>query len=174
MNITANWSYPTRVLFGPGRIKEIGAACAEAGITRPLLVTDRGLRDMAITQATLDLLEQAGLGRAVFAEVDPNLAVVPGGDNWAPVEDFTYFVEAEPFALPAQLSETPEEEVDATQACGYYTAELIDDGDVEIDDAPVSEFRGDEALDDEYLDDEAETIDGKITIEVVESDDTAR
>ena len=53
-------------------------------------------------------------------------------------------------------------------------AELIDDGDVEIDDAPVSEFRGDEALDDEYLDDEAETIDGKITIEVVESDDTAR
>lgn len=53
-------------------------------------------------------------------------------------------------------------------------AELIDDGDVEADDAPVSEFRGDEALDDEYLDDEAETIDGKITIEVVESDDTAR
>lgn len=53
-------------------------------------------------------------------------------------------------------------------------AELIDDGDVEADDAPVSEFRGDEALDDEYLDDEAETIDGKITIEVVEADDTAR
>lgn len=67
--------------------------------------------------------------RVVIAEVDPNLAVVPGGDNWAPVEDFTYFVEAEPFAFPAQLSETPEEEVDATQACGYYTAELIDDGD---------------------------------------------
>lgn len=72
MNITANWSYPTRVLFGPGRIKEIGAACAEARMTRPLLVTDRGLRDMTITQATLDLMDAAGLGRAVFAEVDPN------------------------------------------------------------------------------------------------------
>ncbi|EYD76093.1 Alcohol dehydrogenase [Rubellimicrobium mesophilum DSM 19309] len=72
MNITANWSYPTRVLFGPGRIKELAAACAEAGIARPLLVTDRGLRDMGITKAALDLLEEAGLGRAVFADVDPN------------------------------------------------------------------------------------------------------
>lgn len=72
MNLTANWSYPTRVLFGPGRIEELGAACAEAGIRRPLLVTDRGLRDMAITKRALDLLEEAGLGRAIFAEVDPN------------------------------------------------------------------------------------------------------
>ncbi len=72
MNITANWSYPTRVLFGPGRIAELAAACAEAGMARPLLVTDRGLRDMAITQRALDLLEGAGLGRAVFADVDPN------------------------------------------------------------------------------------------------------
>ncbi|WP_210527957.1 iron-containing alcohol dehydrogenase [Rubellimicrobium arenae] len=72
MTLTANWSYPTRVLFGAGRISELGAACAEAGITRPLLVTDRGLRDMDITRRALDLLDQAGLGRAIFAEVDPN------------------------------------------------------------------------------------------------------
>jgi alcohol dehydrogenase class IV len=69
---TANWSYPTAIKFGPGRIAEIGAACAQAGIRRPLLVTDRGLAPMAITQATLDLMEAAGLGRALFAEVDPN------------------------------------------------------------------------------------------------------
>ncbi len=73
MNVpTANWSYPTAIKFGPGRIKEIGAACAQAGIKRPLLVTDRGLANMAITQSTLDLLEAAGLGRAIFADVDPN------------------------------------------------------------------------------------------------------
>lgn len=69
---SANWSYPTAIKFGPGRIAEIGAACAQAGITRPLLVTDRGLAPMAITQATLGLMEAAGLGRAIFAEVDPN------------------------------------------------------------------------------------------------------
>ena len=73
MNVpSANWSYPTAIRFGAGRISEIGAACAQAGIRRPLLVTDRGLARMAITARTLDLLEQAGLGRAVFAEVDPN------------------------------------------------------------------------------------------------------
>lgn len=68
----ANWSYPTAIRFGAGRINEIGAACAQAGIKRPLLVTDRGLATMAITTRTLDLLEQAGLGRAMFAEVDAN------------------------------------------------------------------------------------------------------
>jgi alcohol dehydrogenase class IV len=72
MTLVANWSYPTRVLFGPGRIQELASACAEAGMKRPLLVTDRGLRDMDITRRALDLLEEAGLGRAIFSEVDPN------------------------------------------------------------------------------------------------------
>lgn len=72
MSITANWSYPTRVLFGPGRLRELAAACREAGMARPLLVTDRGLREMAITRGALALLEGAGLGRAMFSDVDPN------------------------------------------------------------------------------------------------------
>lgn len=51
-------------------------------------------------------------------------------------------------------------------------AEVVDESDDEYDgDAQVEEFRGDEALDDELLDDDAATIDGKITIEVVEADD---
>jgi 4-hydroxybutyrate dehydrogenase len=72
MTITANWSYPTAMRFGAGRISEIADACAVAGITKPLLVTDKGLADLPITAATLDLLEAAGLGRAIFADVDPN------------------------------------------------------------------------------------------------------
>ena len=72
MSITANWSYPTAIRFGAGRISEIADACAAAGITKPLLITDRGLADMSITIKTLDLLEYAGLGRAIFANVDPN------------------------------------------------------------------------------------------------------
>lgn len=72
MSITANWSYPTSIRFGAGRISEIAEACASAGIKKPLLVTDRGLASMDITTKTLDLLEAAGLGRAIFADVDPN------------------------------------------------------------------------------------------------------
>ena len=72
MNIVANWSYPTAVKLGRGRIKELAEACKTLGIKKPLLVTDRGLANMAITAHALDVLEEAGLGRAIFAEVDPN------------------------------------------------------------------------------------------------------
>ncbi|MCB1332476.1 MAG: iron-containing alcohol dehydrogenase [Roseivivax sp.] len=72
MSPTANWSYPTAIRFGAGRIKEIGAACAAAGIKKPLLVTDRGLAALPVTQGTLALMEAAGLGAAIFSDVDPN------------------------------------------------------------------------------------------------------
>lgn len=72
MTRTANWSYPTPIWFGAGRISELANACAAAGMSKPLMVTDRGLADLPITQTALDHLEAAGLGRALFAEVDPN------------------------------------------------------------------------------------------------------
>ena len=72
MTITANWSYPTAIKFGAGRIKELADHCKAVGMKKPLLVTDRGLSTMAITSQALDILEAAGLGRAMFAEVDPN------------------------------------------------------------------------------------------------------
>jgi 4-hydroxybutyrate dehydrogenase len=72
MQLTANWSYPTTIRFGAGRISEIADACNAAGMRKPLLVTDRGLADLPITTNTLALLEQAGLGNALFADVDPN------------------------------------------------------------------------------------------------------
>jgi 4-hydroxybutyrate dehydrogenase len=77
MTLTGNWSYPTSIRFGAGRIAEIGGACMAAGIRRPLLVTDRGLSGMEITQRTLDILDGEGMGRAMFDRVDPN----PSGEN---------------------------------------------------------------------------------------------
>lgn len=67
-----NWSYPTAIKFGNGRLAELGALCKDAGIARPLLVTDRGLAALPITARALDVLDAAGLGRAVFSQVDPN------------------------------------------------------------------------------------------------------
>ncbi|MGY6549922.1 MAG: iron-containing alcohol dehydrogenase [Roseinatronobacter sp.] len=72
MGPTANWSYPTAIKFGAGRISELAAACRTVGITRPLLVTDRALATLPITAQALDILDAAGLGRAVFTEVDAN------------------------------------------------------------------------------------------------------
>ncbi len=67
-----NWSYPTLIKFGPGRIKELADHCKAVGLKRPLLVTDKALASLPITAAALDILEAAVLGRAVFSEVDPN------------------------------------------------------------------------------------------------------
>lgn len=72
MDLIGNWSYPTKIRFGAGRIAELGDACAEAGIRRPLLVTDRGLALLPVTAKVLDLMADAGLGRARFSDVDPN------------------------------------------------------------------------------------------------------
>jgi alcohol dehydrogenase class IV len=69
---TANWSYPTAVRFGPGRIKELADACRAAGITRPLLVTDAGLAKLPITERALGLLKEAGLPVALFSDVQSN------------------------------------------------------------------------------------------------------
>lgn len=67
-----NWSYPTAIKFGVGRIAELAAHCKAAGIAKPLLVTDRALATLPITAEALGILEAAGLGRAVFSEVDAN------------------------------------------------------------------------------------------------------
>ena len=72
MTVSVNWSYPTAIRFGAGRIAEIDQACAAAGITNPLLITDRVLADLPMVQLSLGYLDTAGLGRAVFSEVDSN------------------------------------------------------------------------------------------------------
>lgn len=72
MTLTANWSYPTAIKFGAGRIRELPEACATAGMKKPLLVTDKGLASLPVTTGALDVMEAAGLGRGLFSDVDPN------------------------------------------------------------------------------------------------------
>lgn len=70
--MNANWSYPTAIRFGAGRIAELAEACIAAGIKKPLLITDKGLAAVPITETALAVMDGAGLGRAIFADVDPN------------------------------------------------------------------------------------------------------
>jgi alcohol dehydrogenase class IV len=67
-----NWSYPTAIKFGVGRISELAGHCMASGITNPLLVTDRALAALPITAEAVAVLKAAGLGEAVFSDVDPN------------------------------------------------------------------------------------------------------
>ncbi len=77
MNWQGNWSFPTPIRFGPGRIKELPAACRRTGMTRPLLVTDPGLAALPMIDAALRSLREAGLEAGLFCGVKPN----PTGAN---------------------------------------------------------------------------------------------
>jgi alcohol dehydrogenase len=67
-----NWSYPNRILFGPGRIAELGEVAKGAGFGKPLIVTDPGLAKLPIIARAKDSLEKAGLSAAVWGDVVPN------------------------------------------------------------------------------------------------------
>ena len=69
---TANWSFPTAVRFGAGRIAELADACKAAGISQPLLVTDTGLAKLDITRSALDIMREGGLTPGIFSDVKPN------------------------------------------------------------------------------------------------------
>jgi alcohol dehydrogenase class IV len=72
MTLTGNWSYPTTIRFGAGRIAELPEACNAAGMRKPLLVTDKGLANLPITANVLRLMNDNNLGDNVFADVDAN------------------------------------------------------------------------------------------------------
>ncbi|MEM9207339.1 MAG: iron-containing alcohol dehydrogenase [Pseudomonadota bacterium] len=85
MSSSVTWSFPTQIRFGAGRISELPNACARAGITRPLLVTDASLASLPITSQAMDLLRAHDLDPGLFAEVQPN----PTDRNLrAGIEDF--------------------------------------------------------------------------------------
>ena len=70
--LTGNWNYPTKIISGPGRIAELGAICRANGITKPLVVTDKGLADTTIISAVHAALKSADLPFALYAEVRGN------------------------------------------------------------------------------------------------------
>ena len=76
-SLTRNWNYPTSIRFGPGRIAELPVVCKELGITRPLLVTDPGLRKLPMIESALASLRAAGIEASVFSDIRAN----PVGKN---------------------------------------------------------------------------------------------
>ena len=70
--LTGNWSYPTAIRFGAGRIRELPEACRELGIRRALLITDAGLAGHAMVAGAVRACEEAGLPCAVFSRVEPD------------------------------------------------------------------------------------------------------
>lgn len=75
----------TRLVFGSGAIDRLGPVARELGFSRPLLVTDRGLRDAGHLERAIGRLRDAGVEAAVFdaCEANPDGAMVDRGVAFA-------------------------------------------------------------------------------------------
>ncbi len=73
----ANWSYPTSIKMGIGRVKELPLACKELGMKAPLLITDPGLAALSIVKQTLDICSKQQINCGLFTAIKPN----PTGQN---------------------------------------------------------------------------------------------
>ncbi len=75
----------TRLVFGSGAIDRLGPLARELGLSRPLLVTDRGLRDAGHLERAIGRLRDAGVEAAVFdaCEANPDGAMVDRGVAFA-------------------------------------------------------------------------------------------
>jgi alcohol dehydrogenase class IV/GMP synthase-like glutamine amidotransferase len=84
--LRGNWNYPTTIWAGPGRIAELAAACASAGIKRPLIVTDEGLTAAPMIKNALAALKDAALfggvrGNPASSHVDAGLRAYRAGNH---------------------------------------------------------------------------------------------
>ena len=67
-----DWSFPIPIAYGPGRLGEIGQRCVAMGLLNPLIVTDKGSRDLPFISRLYRYLADAGLSTALFSEISPN------------------------------------------------------------------------------------------------------
>lgn len=68
----SRFSFPTAISYGPGAIKGLPASLEEVGVTRPLLVTDPGLKETDVYRTARTVLRDSGISFAVFEGVHAN------------------------------------------------------------------------------------------------------
>lgn len=77
LKLNSNWSYPTDIRFGCGRINELADICKSLGVNKPLLVTDAGLAKFDFVIEIIKQNREKGLEISLYSDVKPN----PGGDD---------------------------------------------------------------------------------------------
>jgi len=66
------FSFPTRIVFGVGAVRQLPASLKEIGVHKPLVVTDPGLRAAPPFKAVESALREGGVAYEVFDGVHPN------------------------------------------------------------------------------------------------------
>lgn len=71
-HMISHFSFPTRIVFGPGALNELGDEAKQLAMRRPLVVTDPGVVACGLAEQVLAAARRAGLAPSLFGGVDPN------------------------------------------------------------------------------------------------------
>ena len=66
------FSLPTKIIYGPGVIEELGEVLKKAGVKKPLLITDSGVMKTGIIPRVTQELEKSQLEYVIFDGVEAN------------------------------------------------------------------------------------------------------
>lgn len=67
-----DWGFPVPIIYGPGRLAEVGQRCVSLGVRKPLIVTDRGSRALPFVAGLQTILSGSAVTSGLFCEVSPN------------------------------------------------------------------------------------------------------
>ena len=67
-----DWTFPTNIAYGPGRLKEIGEICNKLDINNPLIVTDKGSPELPFINNLQSYLSKANVKSDLFYDISPN------------------------------------------------------------------------------------------------------
>ena len=72
LNESIDWEFPIPIAYGPGRLNEIGTFCNKFKISNPLVVTDKGSKELPFINRLAALLENVSIKSQLFCEISPN------------------------------------------------------------------------------------------------------
>ena len=72
LNDSIDWEFPIPVAYGPGRLNEIAEFCKKSEISKPLIITDKGSKELPFISRLAGLLESASIQNNLFYGISPN------------------------------------------------------------------------------------------------------
>jgi alcohol dehydrogenase class IV len=68
----SDWGFPIPIAYGPGRLNEIGEFCRKFKVSNPLIVTDKGSKELPFVSRLATLLENSSIKSKLFYGISPN------------------------------------------------------------------------------------------------------
>ena len=68
----SDWGFPIPIAYGPGRLNEIGEFCRKFKVSNPLIVTDKGSKELPFVSRLATLLENSLIKSKLFYGISPN------------------------------------------------------------------------------------------------------